>query len=326
MELNDFITQLGTAAQEMGADALRVFVRLLALGVQQNTSLLQISDRWLMRDLGMSQQAVTEAKKRIRAYVQLTCTAGRPSVFALPLPWLPAQICLFPTPHGVFHISTGALPGSAECTGKRAPLHGGAVQSAPGDGATAPVDGAECTDYPCRVHGGAVQSAPVSSAAAPVDEDARARAESTRSIEGLSVIEGVNRLIYKIARLRSIPPAYKAEGEKLRDRLTTFMRKNSAHPNSLMPADDRITAQIQAVAPIGRVLKELDKLDSEGRNVRDSYGYVLFTLINRVHGAKSETIREIFELVKEERENERGAQMKLGDYGLNVDTLARKLA
>lgn len=117
-----------------------------------------------------------------------------------------------------------------------------------------------------------------------------------------------------------------AEGEAVRTRLTALLRRNAAHPNSILPADDTITAQVLAIAPHTRLLRELDKLDKESHPVNDSYGYLVFVLINRILGVDRHTIRDVFAQVRAERARQRSGQLQLDDYGMDPAALGRKLA
>lgn len=320
-----FLTDLNTFARAAGAHTLQALVRLLAIGVEQGTSLLSIPDRWLMRDLDCRYEAVKDAQRQMSAIMPID-SDGRVTTYWLPLA-LPAQPCLFPQAFEDFHISTEPRLFSTVLAGKTALDQYGIpaqVQHGP-----APIAGKTALDQ----HGIPAQDdgipAQVQHRQSPIAGktalDARARDDRNR-IEGLSSPSGLSNRVAQIARTRTINPSLMAEGELVRARVTAFLRKSAAHPNSIPIADDRIVAQVLAIGPIPQILKHLDKIDTETHAVRDSHGYIVSVLINRILGADRQLIRDVFAAVKRERALGRGGQMTLDDYGIDADSLGRKIA
>lgn len=304
MELSEqFVLDLDNLAREAGAAGLRVFIRLMSIGIAQQTSLVRVTDRWLMRDLDLSHSEVSEIKRTLAPFVGIQSAERRLTAYMLPLPLAP-QVCLFPAPAEDIHISTDRPVFSTS-----APIPAQVHSRLTGNSAPIPAQ-----DEGLTVEG--------------VDKTiagTRARADRNR-VEGFSGNTQISNRVAQIARSRTINPSLMAEGALVRARLDAFLRRNAAHPNNILPADDAIAAQVLAIAPLPQILRALDKLDTEKHNVRDSHGYIVSVLINRILGADRQLIRDVFARVKHERAARRGGQMTLDDYGIEAETLARKLA
>jgi hypothetical protein len=293
--------QIDEAARHLGTMGLRLYLRLLALGVQMRSNSIEVSDRWLYGDLGISKDGLTVAKRQIVRYVTVEIEDGVVTRYGLPLPWLNAQSPMFPYQGALLNRADRPAQQGTSVLPNRAPLPFSAGQTALPNRAECPAQQGDCP----AEQGGVPRSTGRSALPdrAPATENQQLAADPLiRSDQDLILerSDAVNQ-ISQIASVEKLRPEQKEVASLLSSLLVDYMQRHHPPGECEWRPAERIVARCLAIADLETLRKTLTTLHNEGRTSGKKFAWFVTVFLNRIHGIKAEVVVETFEQVLQEK-------------------------
>jgi hypothetical protein len=298
------ILQLDKTAHELENSALRLFLRLLSIGVQMRTRTITVSDRWLRHNLRLSKDGITIAKREIRSLIVVTPGKGMATRFDLPLDWLPAQDPLLPMPGGFLLRKTRERPAQeghpvpsqqgtslSEC-----PLPAGRSVPSQQGGVSLP-SRAECPSPAGR-------SVPPQQGTSTGNQQLtghfveNARIDSIDPKDPSSSTEFLCEFVDRIAAVNRVEISQREDAEILRQMLSEYRLHFGQTEQASKAPDDKIVARCLAAASIEQLAATLRGMKANPRKFapgdKDMWFVTLF--LNQIYGIPPELTRERFRL------------------------------
>jgi hypothetical protein len=293
--------QIDEAARHMGAMGLRLYLRLLALGVQMRSNSIEVSDRWLYGDLGISKDGLTVAKRQIARYVTVEVENGVVTRYSLPLPWLSAQSPMFPYQGALLNRADRPAQQDTTALQNRTPVPFSAGHSALSNRADCPAQQGDCPAEQGGVPRSTGQSAPPSRA--PLTENqqlaagALIRSDQTQiPVVDLSIVQ-----IRNVAAIDKLQEEQKEVASLLSSKLVEYCRKHQKEPLVEQYPPERILARCLAIAPYKTLNETLETLSKEGGPTGKKFAWFVTVFLNRIHGIDKQLVTSTFEQVLEEK-------------------------
>jgi hypothetical protein len=293
--------QIDEAARVLGGVGLRLYLRLLALGVQMRSNSIEISDRWLYGDLGISKEGLTVAKRQIVRFVTVEVEDGIATRYGLPLPWLSAQNPMFPQQGALLNRAHRPGEQGTSAPENRAPLPYKTGHTAPLNRAECPEKQGGCPEKQGEVPFIAGRSAP----------ENRAPATENQQVAGGSLIRSDQNqdhgfvsdpvIVRNIASVENLQNEQKEVASLLSSLLVDHMERHQPHGGGEKYPPERILARCLAIAPIETLKQTLETLSNEGRPAGKKFAWFVTIFLNRIHGIDPEVVKDTFKHVLEEK-------------------------
>lgn len=282
MTYEDLLVAIDKEAPNLKCCALRVLLRLIAIGIEEGTNEVKASRAYLADGLGMAIESVDEATRGLAHLMRIEKEDGRTRKFVMPIEWFTPQRSLFVAAGAV--EKTLRLPGNQARTGletRQAPAQNpgrnmpGFSENLPGNQAEPAWNSREPAQNPGM---GGLETRQVLTHNQQLGDN-----PLDRSNRVLSSVDSSSTPARSIERVNHLPTELQSEAEELKRWLRGFFGKH--HLSHTVPAgpDEIILAKCLAIAPLPSLVGVLQVMNRKGTRPGDTWAWFVTVFCQRIH-------------------------------------------
>lgn len=298
MTYEDLLVAIDATAPQMGNCALRLLLRLIAIAINQGSSQVRASDRWIGSQLGFSKDGITAAKRGLAGIVQVQAAHGSVTTFNLPADWFAPQRSLFSAETAL--VNRAPRPGEQ---GQTALVNGAPVPFLAGrtaliDRAPRPGEQGTSPDEQGGLPFLAGRTALVDRAPATQNQQDTGAPSISKSISEVS--NPVREYVFSIFSMRVLTADKKPAAAQLAGKLQDLMHRWGKVEIAQNLPDDIVLTQCLEIATLKEILNALERAKTRKPRPR-GYMYFVTLLLEELKGIKRDVTAQLRDEYREMR-------------------------